>query len=74
MVVLLIKVGIVITLLAILFSLGSAGFFLVRDRSHSRRTLNALTLRITLSVVLFALILILMFTGILPVNRSPLLY
>lgn len=72
--VLLIKVGIVITLLAIVVSLMSAGFFLVRDRSQSRRTLQALTLRITLSVVLFALILILMFSGVLPVNRSPLSY
>lgn len=74
MVVLLIKVGIVITLLAILVSLGSAGFFLVRDRSQSRRTLQALTLRITLSVILFALILILIFSGILPLHRSPLSY
>lgn len=72
MVVLLIKVGIVIALIAIVISLASAGFFLVRDPSQSRRMLRALTVRITLSVVLFALILILMFTGVLPVNHSPL--
>ncbi|EAR21919.1 twin transmembrane helix small protein [Nitrococcus mobilis] len=74
MAVLLIKIGIVITLIAIFISLMSAGFFLVRDGSKSRRMLQSLTLRITLSVVLFALILILMFTGVLPVNRSPLTY
>lgn len=72
MVVLLIKVGIVITLIAIIVSLLSAGVFLVRDDSRSRRVLRALTLRITLSVILFALILILMFSGVLPVHHSPL--
>ncbi|MDN5848536.1 MAG: DUF2909 domain-containing protein [Nitrococcus sp.] len=72
MVVLLIKVGIVITLIAIVISLVFAGFFLVQDRSQDRRVLHALTVRITLSVILFALILVLMFTGVLPVNQDPL--
>ncbi|WP_440996412.1 twin transmembrane helix small protein [Arhodomonas sp. SL1] len=69
---LLIKAGIVITLLAIIASLGSGLFFLVQDRSQSRRTLNALTVRISLSVVLFALILLALFTGVLQPNASPL--
>ena len=67
-----IKAGIVITMLAIIASLGSGLFYLIRDRSRSRRTLNALTVRISLSVVLFALILIALFTGVLQPNASPL--
>ena len=68
----LIKVGIVLTLLLIVGSLGSGLFYLIRDRSRSRRTLNALTLRIALSVVLFLLILIGLFTGVIEPNPSPL--
>lgn len=67
-----IKAGIVITMLAIVASLGSGLFFLIRDGSRTRRTLNALTVRITLSVVLFALILLALFTGVLHPNASPL--
>ncbi|MGD8428834.1 MAG: twin transmembrane helix small protein [Ectothiorhodospiraceae bacterium] len=69
---LVIKAGIVVTLLAILVSLGSGLFYLIRDRSGSRRTLNALTVRIALSVTLFALILLGMATGVIHPNASPL--
>lgn len=69
---LLIKLGIVLALLLIIGSLGSGLFYLIRDRSESRRTLNALTLRIALSVALFLLILIGLFTGVLTPNPSPL--
>ncbi|WP_435102998.1 twin transmembrane helix small protein [Arhodomonas sp. AD133] len=68
----LIKGGIVLALLAILVSLGSGLVFLVHDRSRTRRTMNALTVRIGLSVVLFALILLGLFTGVLQPNPSPL--
>ncbi len=67
-----IKVGIVVTLLAIIASLGSGLFFLMSDGSRSRRMLTALTFRITLSVVLFLLILLGLFTGVLQPNSSPL--
>ena len=39
-------------------SLLSAGLFLVRDHSGSDRTVRALTLRIVLSVCLFALLML----------------
>ena len=47
------KIVAVIVLLVILVSLGSAGFFLVKDSGKTKRTVNALTVRISLSVALF---------------------
>jgi len=44
-----IRAAILVTLLVIVASLGSGLFYLMRDRGDSRRTLNALTLRIALS-------------------------
>lgn len=69
---LVIKIVAVGLLLAIMASLGSGLFFLVRDRSRSRRTLNALTLRITLSVLLFVVVVVGMLTGVLTPNTIPL--
>jgi putative copper export protein len=45
-------------LIAILFSLGSGHFYLVRDRADQTRTLKALTWRIGLSIVLFIVVLL----------------
>lgn len=47
------KIVAIVVLLVILVSLGSAGFFLVKDGSKTKRTVNALTVRISLSVALF---------------------
>ena len=44
--------------LVIVGSMGSALFFLVRDKGQSDRTLKALTVRIALSVLLFALLML----------------
>ena len=57
------KLLVIAILLLIVSSLFSGLFFLVKDQSSSTRTLKALTLRITLSVVLFALLLIGMAAG-----------
>ncbi len=54
----LIKVLIVATLVAIVVSLGSGLFHLVRDEGKSNRMVNALTVRITLSVLLFILLFV----------------
>ncbi|NLO80868.1 MAG: twin transmembrane helix small protein [Xanthomonadaceae bacterium] len=59
-----IKLFIIVMLLAILTSLGAALVFLLRDSSRSKRTAWALTVRITLSVVLFLTLLIGMATGV----------
>lgn len=48
---------IVIALVGIVASLGSALVFLMRDRGSGRRTVQALTLRVGLSVLLFLFIL-----------------
>ncbi|HQR19982.1 MAG TPA: twin transmembrane helix small protein [Burkholderiaceae bacterium] len=48
---------IVIAFVGILVSLGSALVFLVRDRGSTNRTVNALTVRVGLSVALFLFIL-----------------
>ncbi len=52
-----IKVIIIILMLIILASLGSAMIFLVKDNGQSKRTIKALTWRIALSIVLFLLVL-----------------
>lgn len=67
-----IRAAILLTLLVIVASLGSGLFYLMKDRGDSRRTLNALIVRIVLSVVLFLLILLGFFTGVITPNQSPL--
>ncbi|MDZ4098232.1 MAG: twin transmembrane helix small protein [Methylophilaceae bacterium] len=49
----LIKIVIVLVLLLIVGSLFSALFFLAKDKGAGERTAKALTIRITLSIVLF---------------------
>jgi len=51
-------------LLAILFSLAAGMFFLVTDKGQSRRVVTSLTFRISLSVVLFVMLFIGYFTGL----------
>lgn len=53
-----IKGVIVAFLFFIFFSLGSALYFLVKDPAQSTRVVKALTWRISLSLVLFALLMI----------------
>lgn len=54
----LIKILIVATLIAIIVSLGSGLFHLVNDKGESKKMVNALTVRIALSVLLFVLLFI----------------
>jgi hypothetical protein len=51
------RIIILIALAGILLSLGSALVYLVRDKGSTNRTVNALTLRVGLSVALFLFIL-----------------
>jgi hypothetical protein len=60
----LVKLLVVILLLAILISLFSGLYFLVRDKGQSRRTVNALAIRIGLSVFAFVLLMIAAATGL----------
>jgi hypothetical protein len=59
------KTLIVLILLVIIGSLFSGLFYLVRDKGSSDRTVRALTVRISLSVLLFILLMIGYATGIL---------
>lgn len=52
------KTIIVVLLLIVLFSLGQALYYLIKDESKSDRMLKALTWRIGLSVFIFILLLI----------------
>jgi succinate dehydrogenase hydrophobic anchor subunit len=52
------KVLAVLLLLTILTSLGMGLYYLMRDSDNSERTVKALTVRIVLSLVLFALLLV----------------
>ena len=61
----LIKTIVIFAFLLILLSLGSALFNIVnhKDQANSKKTLNALTLRITLSITLFIFIFIAITNG-----------
>ncbi len=62
---LLVKLIIIILLLAIMVSLFSGLFFLVKDDSSKSRTVNALTWRIGLSLVAIAVIIVAGLAGVL---------
>jgi hypothetical protein len=52
------KIAVILFLVFIVGSLFSALYYLVRDKGQGERTVKALTVRITLSVVLFALLML----------------
>ncbi|MDX1434406.1 MAG: twin transmembrane helix small protein [Gammaproteobacteria bacterium] len=66
------KVVIVVIFLGILASLGSALVYLVKDKGQSDRTLKALTLRISISIALFAMLYLLWWLGLIqPHGLTP---
>jgi amino acid transporter len=66
------KIIIVLLLLAVLASLASGMFFLINDKGESDRTVKSLTIRITLSIALFLMLIIGYFTGMIqPHGISP---
>ena len=60
------KIVVILLLLAIVASLGSALFFLVTDQGRSKRTVRALTVRIGLSLALFLLLMAGYYFGFIP--------
>ncbi len=60
------KIVVILFLLLILASLGSALFFLVNDRGQSKRTVKALALRVGLSISLFLLLMAGYYFGLIP--------
>jgi hypothetical protein len=59
------KILVVLILLVIIGSLFSGLFYLVKDKGTSERTVRALTVRISLSVLLFVLLMLGYATGVL---------
>jgi hypothetical protein len=52
------KIIVILFIVMILASLGSALYFMVKDKGASERTARALTWRVVLSVTLFALLML----------------
>jgi hypothetical protein len=52
------KIVVILFIILIVASLGSALYFLVKDKGASTRTAQALTWRVVLSVTLFALLML----------------
>jgi uncharacterized RDD family membrane protein YckC len=60
---------VIAVLLLIVASLGSAIFFMMRDRGDSRRMVKALALRVGLSVALFVFLMAGYYYGLFPGGR-----
>ncbi len=60
------RILVILLLLAIVASLGSALFFLVHDQGKSKRTVKALAVRVGLSLVLFLLLMAGHYFGFIP--------
>ena len=60
------KIFIILFLVFIVGSLFSALYFLVRDKGQGERTVRALTVRVALSVALFALLMLGYYFGFFP--------
>lgn len=60
----LVKAVIIVMFLAIVGSLASGLVYLVKDKGQTDRTVKALTVRIALSVALFALLLVMFSMGL----------
>jgi hypothetical protein len=62
------KLIIVVIFIAILVSLFSGMFFMIKDKGDSTRNVKSLSIRIGLSLALFALLVILYMTGVIHPN------
>jgi Protein of unknown function (DUF2909) len=61
-----VKIVVIVFLVLIVGSLGSALYYLVRDKGGSDRTVKALTVRISLSIALFVLLMAGYYFGFIP--------
>lgn len=52
------RIFVILFIVVILASLGSALYYMVKDRGTTQRTVKALTIRIALSIVLFLLLML----------------
>jgi len=66
-----IKILIIVTLFAIVFSLGSALFHLSKGKGDSKKMARALTIRVGLSVLLFILLMLAWYNGLITPHGIP---
>jgi len=64
-----IKILIIIVLVAIIGSLGSALFHMSRNKGDSKKMARALTIRVGLSVILFILLMLAYYNGLIEPNK-----
>lgn len=60
------RIVVILFIILILASLGSALFFLIKDRGGSKRTAKALAMRVGLSLTLFLLLMAGYYFGLIP--------
>jgi hypothetical protein len=60
------RIVILLFLAFIVISLGSALYYLVKDKGQSERTVKALTVRISLSIILFVMLMASYYLGLIP--------
>jgi len=65
------KALVILLMLAVIVSLFSGLFFLIRDGGKTNRVVNSLTVRVALSVLLLLVILISLWQGGLVLNPTP---
>lgn len=58
------RIVVILFIIVILASLGSALYYMVRDKGTTQRTVKALTIRIVLSIALFLILLVGLKTGL----------
>lgn len=65
------KALIIILMLAVMASLFSGLFFLIRDGGKTNRVVNSLAVRVALSILLLAVVLLSLWQGSLTLNPTP---
>lgn len=65
------KAVIIFLMLAVIVSLFSGLFFLIRDGGKTNRVLNSLALRVALSVLLLIIIIVSLWQGSLTLHPTP---
>ncbi|MDH4150340.1 MAG: twin transmembrane helix small protein [Betaproteobacteria bacterium] len=58
------RIIVIIFIIIILGSLASALYYMIKDRGSGERTVKALTVRITLSIALFLLLMLGFYSGL----------
>ena len=66
-----VKAIIIVFLLVILYTLGSSFYFMVRDKGEGERTVRRLTWRISLSLLLLAVLYLMFLAGWIEPSAGP---